>query len=264
MAQWFSYITGVCFVQFLIIFPLSVLLFHDFYSKLLPPDSSQWVGINNFETEKSHLFSQKLERIESHKPLISVKPNGLPQTVGLREQTDYRLDLQLDFYCACFSAMIEPKAVTGMVYIDLVDQLAERFYSYKGPVLCFSTVEDTGVLAGNKHLSSRKEVIKNEWLNSVHIEDVIEVNHDLSQLTISIKINNHTGSSFQIIPEPSSGVLFRRFFNNGLRNWMLRRWRTTYILGISIFYISLSFTFVITCISSFFIFSLIKTKEKKA
>lgn len=264
VAQWFSYIMGVCVVQFLVILPLSALLFHDFYTRLLPPDSSQWVSINNFETSTQDngmlILSQELERVKSHRPLVSVKPNGLPQAVGLREHTNYRLDLQLEFYCKNLNSTLQNTDIQE-ISIQLVDQLGNFYYHYRGPIICKSSTMEPEVLDGNKHLKSRNEVLKNEWLNTIHVEDIIDINPDLSQLTIMMGLPD---KAIVILPDPASGVLFRRFFENGLRNWMLRRWRTSYILGISAFYVSLSFTFVITCISSFFIFSKIKTKEKKA
>ncbi|KAL3234395.1 hypothetical protein RNJ44_03157 [Nakaseomyces bracarensis] len=264
LAQWFSYIMGICIVQFLIILPLSALLFHDFYIKLLPPDSSQWISINNFErnvieNKEMVVLAQQFRRVTSQGPLIPVDPNGIPQTADLRVGTSYKLDLQLDFYCKNLNSsdVMDLQEVS----IRVLGSTGDVYYHYRGPILCKSSAFDTTVLDGNKQLVSRTAVVRNEWLNKVHIDDMIHMKPGIAG-TVEIIIDL-PGPELVIIPDPSSGILVRRFFGSGLRNWMLRWWRTTYIVGISMVYISISSIFVITCIAAFYTSRQIKSNSKK-
>lgn len=262
IAQWVSYILGVGILQIVVILPLAVLLFHDFYTRLLPSDSSVWVPLDNFNSNASGLntrFKQGIVCVSPDKQLPGLKPNGLSQPIALRCHTNYKLDMKLEFYCHSLDAIGNSKGTDLQYAVVSLSDDSNLFYRYRQPVICRNQGA-TNVLEGNNHAKSRMEVLRNEWLNSLSLEDIADISPQLENIEISIDLPNSNG---EILLEPTSGILVRRSFEQGLRNWMLRRWRTTYIIGTAVFYISLSFIFVITCMATFLIFTKVYGKHQK-
>ncbi|CAI4048438.1 hypothetical protein SUVZ_12G4280 [Saccharomyces uvarum] len=271
--QWSSYIVAAFFIQLLIILPLSVLIYHDFYLRLLPADSSNVVPLNTFNILQGIQFGTKFFQSISSIPVGTDLPqttdNGLPQPIPMRDNIEYKLDLNLQFYCQnkigrlnLDSMLIDVYRGPGPILRSpgRVDNEDEKIFHTSRPIVCL-TVEDSLSPQEVEQLGpSRLNAYNEEWLNSIIIEDKITL--DSSYETVSIFLKTEMAQA-SIILQPKSGATFRMNFEQGLRNLMLRKRFLSYVIGISIFHCIICMLFFLTGCIAFVFVRKGQTKSKK-
>lgn len=254
LLQWSSYTCTLLLVKLFVVFPLAVLLFHDFYLRLLPADSSSWVPFdilpeqNHFWHEYSRIFTQKIERIDIDNELPKTLDNGLSQPIFLRDHILYKMDLNLQFYCI---HLFNDKPKNNVVEFELNifnQNSGEKLFAKRIPIACLTEELPTSLgVPSSKYGSSVLELYRREWLNVLKLDDKIEIHPKIG----SIKLELRTGQPTQLILEPESSIKFRMHFSQGLINLMLRWHKTAYILGIILFDLTITSLFSISTLVTF-------------
>lgn len=257
--QWSSYAYLLVLVKIFVIFPIAILLFNDFYLRLLPSDSSQWVNLSKLQTQKNDLssveFFQTIERIPIDSDIPALLDNGLAEGIPLRDHISYKMDLDMNFFCK-FSSKSQGYTPSGIVEMLLqvysTHKTETLIFQRTMPVLCM-TIDDSIIEEElYKQGPSRLALYQKEWSNRIAIHDKIDINpRDLGLKHVwTLK---SPGS--RLIFNPESGFRFRMSFEQGLRNMMLRWHKITYIVGIIVFDCAISTLFVMAVLVSFYFMS---------
>ncbi|CCF56019.1 hypothetical protein KAFR_0A05840 [Kazachstania africana CBS 2517] len=245
LLQYVCYIFVVLLLQIVVVGPLSILIFNDFYTRLIPDDSLQFVPISKFDQGKVEdvlIFKQDIDRISLNDDLINLDNNGISEKIPLREFINYELDFAFDFYC---QSELETFNLQNVKISIQANDLP--LYVLEMPIICI-TKNDTILL--NSH-TSRLELWQLEWLNKIHIDNVVTVPSNVD--IISIVINKPSHSHFLV--KPDSNLNFRMDFTNDLRNMMLRKRTITHIIGILIVNILLNLLFLLITVITFIVTS---------
>lgn len=260
LIQWLSYACALLAIKVFIIFPLAVLLFHDLYSRLLPADSSSWVPFNTLQNENRDDYgwalTQEIKRIDSSYDLPKTLDNGITQPIFLRDHILYKMDLDLQFYCINLSTTKRRNSLIELE-LNVFDfkngrLLKDELFSRRIPIVCLTDEHQTELGTPSlKYGSSMLELYRNEWLNTLELDDKIEIN---SQST-SVGFILQASEQIRLILEPESGIRFRMHSPQGLINLMLRWHRSTYVVGIGLFDIALTTLFGITALITFSLMS---------
>ncbi|EDO19358.1 hypothetical protein Kpol_1002p3 [Vanderwaltozyma polyspora DSM 70294] len=255
LLQWSSYIAITCLVQLLIILPLSILIFHDFYARLLPPDSSQWVPLSTSNTFDFEKFDQYIDRISIDKPLPPILDNGLSQMIPLRDYILYKMDLDYKFYCLKDSVNRGYKSPLDTLQLRVSvattdDDVSTVIYRRNIPIVCIRDTDSISTEGLSKIGPNRLKVFEKEWQNHIDIEDKISIDPDV----VKIYYDFIPGSpSMHLKFDPKSGARYRMEFQQGFRNIMLRWRKLTHIFGTLVCYVIISTLFSVTGVLSFYL-----------
>lgn len=252
--QWSTYISLLLMVKVFIIFPLAVLLFNDFYIRLLPADSSQWVPLSTFNKNVSRneiIYDQLIDRIPIERELPKVIDNGLTQHVALRDHIIYKMDLDFKFYCLMPLGGQFNRISSLDLKIYASDDPESLIYARSVPIICLKPCDSIATTELYKYGPSRQDLFQKEWLNHIKLHDKIEI---ASHAKVIQHLTLPT-SSFGLVVLPESGCRFRMNFEQGLRNVMLRYHKITYAVGIIVFDFAISILFAITTFVTFFVIS---------
>lgn len=265
LLQWSSYLGILLLVKIFVILPLAAILFNDFYLRLLPSDSSQWVPLSTFElshnaVENSMVFDQGINRVLIERALPKTTDNGISQRINLRDHILYKVDLDTKFYCLPTARSKGP--VTNIeeleVEIHSSDEPQSIIYRRSIPIICMKPEDSINIMELYKYGPSRLELFKKEWLNHFKAHDKISIGSDMSSVRYVLKMPK----SHKLVIQPDSGFRFRMSFEQGLRNVMLRWHKFSYAVGIVVFDLAISALFTITAFLSFFLI-MRKTADKK-
>lgn len=252
--QWSSYISLLLMVKIFIIFPLAVLLFNDFYLRLLPADSSQWVPLSTFNKNVSTneiIYDQIVDRVPLERELPKIIDNGLAQHVSLRDHIVYKMDLDYKFYCLMPLGGQFNRISNLELKIYASDDPESLIYARSVPIICLKPCDSIATAELYKYGPSRQDLFQKEWLNHIKLHDKIDIDSNtrvIQHLTLPT-------SSFGLIMLPESGCRFRMNFEQGLRNVMLRYHKITYAVGIIVFDFAIFVLFAITTFVTFFLIS---------
>lgn len=253
LVQWSSYVAIAFLVQLVIIFPLSVLLFHDFYVRLLPPDSSQWIPLSAFNNTYEMQFQQVIIRTPPEYPLPTLLDNGLPQGIPLRDHILYKMDIDVNLYCLkdSWDEGHNLDSVQLQVYTIVFDdelELSTLVYRRTIPVVCLKTQDSISVDDIYKVGPNRLLLFEKEWLNHITIEDNISVGPEAEAIQYVFSSRNES----DLIFDPKSSVRLIMNFEQGFRNLMLR-WRLlSHIIGTTVFFIVITILFALTGAATFY------------
>ncbi|CAI4035300.1 hypothetical protein SMKI_12G4510 [Saccharomyces mikatae IFO 1815] len=273
LLQWTSYIVAAFLIQLLIILPLSIIVYHDFYLRLLPADSSNVVPLNTFSilngVQFGTKFFQSISSIPVGTDLSQTIDNGLSQLIPMRDNIEYKLDINLKFYCQSKAISLNLDNLLIDIYRGpgptlggpgVGDNKDEKIFHTSKPIVCLSVADSISPQEIEQLGPSRLNVYGEEWLNRISIEDKISL--DSSYETISIFLKTEIGQRNLII-QPESGITFRMNFEQGLRNLMLRKRFLSYVIGISIFHCIICMLFFITGCTAFIFVRKGQKKSKK-
>ena len=271
--QWSSYIVVAFLIQLLIILPLSILIYHDFYLRLLPADSSNVVPLNTFNilngVQFGTKFFQSIKSIPVGPDLPQTIDNGLSQLIPMRDNMEYKLDLNLQLYCQSKTDHLNLDNLLIDVYRGPGPLLGapggsnskdEKIFHTSRPIVCLALTDSMSPQEIEQLGPSRLDVYDEEWLNTIRIEDKISL--ESSYETISVFLKTEIAQRNLII-HPESGIKFRMNFEQGLRNLMLRKRFLSYIIGISIFHCIICVLFFITGCTAFIFVRKGQKKSKK-
>ncbi|SMN22691.1 similar to Saccharomyces cerevisiae YLR404W FLD1 Seipin protein involved in lipid droplet morphology, number, and size [Maudiozyma saulgeensis] len=273
--QWSSYVLTVFVVQFVIVLPLSFILFNDFYQYLIPSDSSQLVPLSVFnltQLSESHFhYYQELEKVPAHNDLPTVKQNGLIQHIPLREHIDYRIDANFKFYCLIDDTSYPRhnlQVATVSVYGYTVSDEHILLHSKYVPIMCLTTKDSITLPEGTQLKGSRMKQYKTEWLNEIILDDISDFSTDSNIKGLVVRFNfksehhdlidsfNHgfvDKNRYALLMNFESQLNFRINFNQGIRNLMLRYQLTTYIVGTIVFHLTISSLCILTAAMAFYL-----------
>ncbi|CCH62961.1 hypothetical protein TBLA_0I03050 [Henningerozyma blattae CBS 6284] len=267
LAQWLSYLILLFLISVIIILPLSVILFNDFYLSLLPKDSSQWLPLANFNFSINPnnilSFETDIQRLNPDINLPPVINNGLISNIYLRESIIYKFDAIFNFYCLKNNSNLNNHQLTNLnvkffsVYGKNNDML---IYNKDFPITCmktnikFNNYDQIDILSNNQHNHASKEMnilnqINKYWLNKIDIDDILSIGTNSDHFTV--EFNLPIGDEL-IFNFDTSFIRSRMVFDQDFRNIMLRWSKTTYIIGTIIFFILICFIFLITFSITFF------------
>lgn len=256
LLQWSSYLGILVLVKLFVILPLAAILFNDFYLRLLPSDSSQWVPLSTFEVsqdaaESSLIYDQSINRVLIERALPKTIDNGISQKINLRDHILYKVDLDTKFYCL---PTARSKGSTNNieeleVEIYSSNKPESLMYRRTTPIVCMKPDDSINVMELYKFGPNRLELFKKEWLNHFKSHDKVSITSEMSSVRYVLKVPK----SHKLLIQPDSGFRFRMSFEQGLRNVMLRWHKVTYAVGIVIFDLAISSLFVITAFLSFFL-----------
>ncbi|CAI4047051.1 seipin SKDI_12G4290 [Saccharomyces kudriavzevii IFO 1802] len=271
LLQWSSYLVAVFLIQLLVILPLSVLIYHDFYLRLLPADSSNLVPLNTFNIlngiQFGTKFFQSIASIPVGTDLPQTTDNGLSQPIAMRDNIEYKLDLNLLFYCQNKNDHLNLDNLLIDIYRgpgpalgspERVDSKDEKIFHTSRPIVCLTVADSISYQEIEQLGPSRLNVYNEEWLNTITIEDKISL--DSSYETISMFLRTEMAQKNLII-QSESGITFRMNFEQGLRNLMLRKRFLSYIIGVSIFHFIICILFFIVGCTAFMF---VKKSQKKS
>ncbi|CCD27129.1 seipin NDAI_0J02370 [Naumovozyma dairenensis CBS 421] len=300
LIQWSSYILFFILIDLVILIPLAFLIFDDFYSRLLPSDSSQWVPISAFHnnirnpshssrsssSKNVYLFSQKINRISSNtielspSPLLpSIESNGLEQQIALREEINYLLDLNLEFFCLnninsrhridsieidIFSMNMKQSTDPETDFENIEKIHKQLLYHYSQPIICLD-VNDS-VVTSELHKQTPKTssssalrlaMYEKEWMNTIHLQDVMNLNSSITNLVLRIKttIGTETSDNELIFKMNECFMVFNMNFSQGLRNIMLKKRFITYVVGTVICFTIMSLLLFFSVLIVVYLFS---------
>lgn len=256
------YISIVGLVELFVIFPLACLLFHDFYKRLVPLDSAQIVPMGAFDScfqqystktitstgSSSLVLEQKIKRLSIDGNLPLVSDNGLSEPITLRQYSNYKLDIDINFFCMTGNHEVGPIASVELLILSMNSyKKYEVVYKRLVPILCMInsssiTVPNSGLLK-----TSRLRQFETEWLNKIDLQDVIPILPNYKGIKITLGYARDTSLIFT----PQSKVTFRLDFKQGLRNLMARRRLLSYLVGIPLFFQLLTVFVVLTALVSF-------------
>ncbi|CAL9729246.1 seipin [Monosporozyma unispora] len=201
--QWYTYIVIIFIFQLIVIFPLSCIIFNDLYNRLISLDSIQTIPLNILITPHNYKFEQQFKRYD-FSPLPEVFSNGVSQLIPLRSTIDYKLDVNIKFYCQHRFYGYD-KYNPNMELLDTVkikiwinhDPKNQLLYKVKLPVICSNKdtsesslllepgLNNKEVISGKKLSHYSKSIISTEhtfmdsyhdnWLNELIIDDKITI-----------------------------------------------------------------------------------------
>ena len=270
---------AIFLVELLGIFPISVLLFNEFYKELVPDDTSQWVPLSALSSQRGFncaIFTQGLHYIPAGTELPRLKKNGLQQEIPLRDHLKYKMDLDIKLYCL-FDEFLsnEPNNLHSLDVKVGKKEGREKssgttaVFAASFPIVCLRA-DDSITVPQTGHLKqSRLESYKTEWLNVIHLEDIeftegLFENGDTMMVTIQTSnVNNQeksrvwteegtkedsrdgSGETYiKFIFDPTSSVRFRADFTQDIRNWMMKWKILTYVLGIGVVFSLMTLLFL--------------------
>ncbi|QLQ80834.1 hypothetical protein HG537_0E01890 [Torulaspora globosa] len=266
LLQWSSYLGILVLVKLFIILPLAAILFNDFYLRLLPSDSSQWVPLSTFDifqdfTENQVVYDQSINRVLIERALPKTIDNGISQRINLRDHILYKVDLDTKFYCLPTVRSKGPTTNIEELEIEIYSSNKPESLIYRRsvPIVCMKPDDSINVMELYKFGPSRLELFKKEWLNHFKAHDKISIASEMTSVRYVLKVPK----SHKLVIQPDSGFRFRMSFEQGLRNVMLRWHKFSYAVGIVIFDLAISSLFVITAFLSFFLI-MRKSSDKKS
>lgn len=264
LLQLSSYLGILLLVKIFVILPLAAILFNDFYLRLLPSDSSQWVPLSTFElapnaVENTLVYDQNINRVVIERALPNTVDNGIPQNIHLRDHITYKLDVDTKFYCLPTARSNNRVTNIEEVEIEVSDGPGSLIYRRTVPIICMKPCDSINSMELYKHGPSRLELYKKEWLNHFKVHDKVSITSEMSSLRYVLKVPKF--HRFVILPD--SGFRFRMSFEQGLRNAMLRWPKFTYAVGVVMFDFALSALFMVTAFFSFFVIAR-RNVEKKS
>lgn len=265
--QWSAYIYILILVKGFIIFPIAILLFNDFYLRLLPSDSSQWVPLSKFNVEEFDEgieFFQKIERIPIEWDIPALPDNGIPESIPLRDHISYKMDFDMNFFCISPTKNLgyTPSGISELVLeIHSTERKQSLIFKRNIPILCMTNgdniVEDELYDQGPSRLS----LYEKEWINHIKIHDKVDIGPEDNEIKYIWTIRSE---SPRILFNLESGFRLRMNFEQGLRNLMLRWHKITYIIGVVVFDCAISTIFGIAVLISFYSLSnKLKSRSKK-
>ncbi|CCE61742.1 hypothetical protein TPHA_0B00700 [Tetrapisispora phaffii CBS 4417] len=250
--QWITYISIIVGVQLLIVLPISVLIFHDFYTRLIPPDSSQYVPVSTFEQYDELTYRHLITRVPIEKPLYSVEDNGLDQNLPLRDNILYKMDIDMKFFCLNENDLSR----NNLEVLDFQVRVRNNYqktkatsviYRRKIPITCLNEHDSIVEDEIHKYGKNRLAMYQREWLNSIYVDDLIYIPSEIRQIQYHFVLPGQ-----RLILQPESNIYMRMEFKQGIRNMMLRWKKLTYLIGITVFYIFITTLFFISTGSSFY------------
>lgn len=236
------------------IFPLAIILFHDFYRRLLPSDALTLIPLSAF-TKQSEMLTgiwnrsgkQSIRRVGPASTLPWMQNRGSPEEIPLRSHLTYKMDIEIRAYCAALEGdfgshidMLNFKVFGGPSGDTLI-------YARETPIYCVA-VNDKPQMS--EQPANQRSVMSKQWLNELLFEDVADISTSTLYLRYELKLNS-AGKALYI--EPSSHFRLRVNYDQGLRNLMLKRKFFAYIFGIASFFIIISTTTTVVALSSFLV-----------
>ncbi|QLL33276.1 hypothetical protein HG536_0E01870 [Torulaspora globosa] len=256
LLQWSSYLGILVLVKLFVILPLAAILFNDFYLRLLPPDSSQWVPLSTFDisqdsAENNLVYDQTINRVLIERALPKTIDNGISQKINLRDHILYKVDLDTKFYCLPTARSKGQTTNIEELEIEIYSSNKPESLIYRRtiPIVCMRPDDSINIMELYKFGPSRLELFRKEWLNHFKAHDRISITSEMSSVRYVLKVPK----SHKLVIQPDSGFRFRMSFEQGLRNVMLRWHKFSYAVGIVIFDLAISSLFVITAFFSFFL-----------
>ncbi|SCW01829.1 LAFE_0E08174g1_1 [Lachancea fermentati] len=253
-AQWWVYILSIAMVNLVIILPLSGLLFHDFYTRLIPPDTVQKIPFSigsktSQLVDGNTIFRFRLKRLSSETAILpQVIDNGLTQDVSLRSDIPYNFDLKLNIFCLNTSPGLNIKEGTITVSASSKKNWMDSVIFQKTVLLSCANTNDIIALGEAGSLSSTfSQRVQKELVNSFFWEDYV-LDHDVQNVVVSLKFAE---GSYFIVDAESSELKFSMNLNHSLRNLMLRWKKLTHVVGILVFNLVVLFFFVVGFLISF-------------
>ncbi|SCU90215.1 LAME_0E07558g1_1 [Lachancea meyersii CBS 8951] len=254
-AQCWGYAMILVLVNFLLIFPLSSFLFHDFYSRMIPPDSIQTVPFSESRREMGSWagkssFQFEFERVSSETAVLpEIHANGFSQKIPLRADIPYNMNIDLDVYC--LNKVTDLNIKDGELTISVCRAGIGGITVFRKTLLlsCANT-RDIPNMGGNGRLAtSFAQQVQKELVNFFHLENPIFLEHDMKRLEITLKF---AGNANVIIDPNLSALTFSMNFDHSLRNLMVRWKRLAYVFGTLIFNAIISFFFLTAFAVTFF------------
>ncbi|CEP61617.1 seipin LALA0_S03e06942g [Lachancea lanzarotensis] len=255
-AQCGGYIMILILVNVMMIFPLSGFLFHDFYSRMIPSDSTRTVLFSEGRTERGSwsgksTFHFAFQRHSTDTTVLpQIEANGFAQNVPLRADIPYNMNLDLDIFC--LNKVTDLCLKDGEITISVNrpgDYLGKTLFRRTLLLSCANT-RDIPNMGGTGRLSlTFAQKVQKELVNSFHFENPIEIDHQLKSLDITLKL---AGNANIIIDPNRSFLTFSMNFDHSLRNLMIRWRKLAYVFGTLIFNAIISFFFLTAFAISFF------------
>ncbi|SCU97532.1 LAFA_0G11892g1_1 [Lachancea sp. 'fantastica'] len=255
-AQCGGYIMIVILVNVLMIFPLSGFLFHDFYSRMIPSDSTRTVLFSESRRELGSwsgksTFNFVFQRHSTNTVMLpQIEINGFAQNVPLRADIPYNMNLDLDIFCLNKVTDLCLKDGEVTISVNRAGESVDKTLFRKTLLLSCANTRDIPNMGGSGRLSlTFAQKVQKELVNSFHFDNPISIEHNVKSLDITLKL---AGNANVIIDPNRSYLTFSMNFDHSLRNLMIR-WRTlAYVLGTLIFNAIISFFFLIAFAISFF------------
>ncbi|CAR22913.1 Seipin [Lachancea thermotolerans] len=238
-AQWWAYILVLMLVNIAFIFPLSAFLFRDFYSRMIPPDTTRTVSFSESKREMGGwtgktTFQFDLKRYSTEDAKLPfVSPNGFAQSVPLRSDIPYNMDVNLNIFCLnkVTDWNIRDAEVSISVLKSGKSNAAVVFR--KTLLLSCANTRDVHSVSGTRRLTTTfAKQIQDELVNSYSLENPFFVEHDVKCLEVSLRC---AGNANLIIDPNSSELKLSMNFENSLRNLMIRWKKLTYAVGTVVF-----------------------------
>lgn len=230
MAQWWVYFIILFLVNVLVILPLSGLLFHDLYSRLIPQESVQEApfSIAN-ELDGGKTFSFMVERIPETADSMVLLDNGMPTDIPLRRDIPYTLDLTIKAYC--INDVIESNLQKSTVTV-VTRGKKKNIDVFKRQVIlsCFNP-GDVDFLAEITKPLTLSQRIQTHFVNTFSWHEFMYLEQEVEEVRISFE---HKGKG-NIMVGSDSQLIYKIDFNHSLRNLMSRWRKLTYSVGIIIF-----------------------------
>ncbi|CAL9733724.1 seipin [Monosporozyma servazzii] len=216
--QWYTYIVIIFIFQLMVIFPLSCIIFNDLYNRLISLDSIQTIPLNTLITPHNYKFEQYFMRYD-FSPLPDVFANGINQLIPLRSTIEYKLDVNIKFYCQHRFYGYD-KYKPNMELLDTIkvkiwindDPKNQLLYKVKLPVVCSnkdtsesSLLLESGLTSGEMIPARKLSFYSNSILSSKHT--FMDSYHDnwLNELIINDKISIPTkAKSIHILLDSTS------------------------------------------------------------
>lgn len=225
---WISYLIIFLAVELFVIFPLSALIWDDFYQKIIPNNSLKTYQFQpelivqnlNYKNTHSRITYGYVQEVNRLPPVIHSKSTSLESSKHLKAKFSHIFDVNIQIYCYDSSIPIH----TIKVSVDGFEKYAT--------IVCFSNLDL--VIPSNKlSLNRLSEKVKNDFVNLINFDSLL-VNRQ-SKL-IDIQLVSDTPLIFG-----ENSILTIRTKLGTLQNAIIRWNKLAYVLG------TLLFTTIISC-----------------
>ncbi|CCK69051.1 seipin KNAG_0B06210 [Huiozyma naganishii CBS 8797] len=237
--QWASYGLVLFTVHVCVVLPLATLLFHDFYKRLIPNDSMLHIPLSKLYKTNHGSLCLEIDRMgEGDLPVVA--NDGLTnQRTFLHGGTTYNLDFKIKFYC-----LTTKEQVLHTVFVELESNHVKMFMR-EIPVVCARGDAFVETLLSSSRDTALRDKYATQWVNELDVEDAVVIPPQTHNFFLSLK------SSSELIFDPDSRIQLRATFKQGLRNFMLKRWIITYLVGITLFQLGILLVFTVVSVATF-------------
>lgn len=206
---------------------------------MIPPDTTRTVSFSESKREMGGwtgktTFQFDLKRYSTEDAKLPfVSPNGFAQSVPLRSDIPYNMDVNLNIFCLnkVTDWNIRDAEVSISVLKSGKSNAAVVFR--KTLLLSCANTRDVHSVSGTRRLTTTfAKQIQDELVNSYSLENPFFVEHDVKCLEVSLRC---AGNANLIIDPNSSELKLSMNFENSLRNLMIRWKKLTYAVGTVVF-----------------------------